>query len=95
MNNHKKYSAIDRSLPKAHKDRGLDWYVKWTASIILLCAFSLRGNPEYALYDGILSLIGVALWFWVSMLWNDRALIMLNAVGFVLILRNLIAYTVV
>jgi len=77
---------------KAHKDRGLDWYVKWIASIILLCAFSLRGNPEYALYDGILSLIGVSLWFWVSMLWNDRALIVLNAVGFVLILRNLIAY---
>lgn len=88
MNNHKINS-------KAHKDRGLDWYVKWVASIILLCAFSLRGNPEFALYDGILSLIGVALWFWVSLLWNDRALIVLNAVGFVLILRNLIAYTVI
>lgn len=86
-------SKAHRSERQIAADRGLDWYVKWIASMFLLCAFSLRGNPEYALYDGILSLIGVALWFWVSMLWNDRALIVLNAVGFVLILRNLLAYS--
>ena len=72
------------------KSYTLDWYVKWVASIVLLFAFSVRGIPEYALYDGILSLVGLLLWLWVSLLWNDRALIVLNAVGVVLVARNLL-----
>ena len=90
MSEHKK---IFKNAPgRSSKDNGrtLDWYVKWVASIVLLFAFSVRGIPEYALYDGVLSLIGLLLWLWVSLLWNDRALIVLNAVGVVLVARNLL-----
>lgn len=68
----------------------LDWYVKWTASIVLLFAFTMRGIPEYAFYDGILSILGLALWLWVSILWKDRALILLNGVGLLIVGRNLL-----
>ena len=88
-----KFKKIFPSAPgRSSRDKSytLDWYVKWCASIVLLFAFSVRGIPEYALYDGILSLVGLLLWLWVSLLWNDRALIVLNAVGVVLVARNLL-----
>jgi len=63
-----------------------DWYVKWVASAFVLAAMSLRGIPEYQEMDLILSVIGITLWLWVSVIWRDRALILLNSVsGFLLI----------
>jgi len=50
----------------------------------------MRGIPEYAFYDGILSILGLALWLWVSILWKDRALILLNGVGLLIVGRNLL-----
>ena len=38
-----------------------DWYLKWIASIIILCAMSIRGLPELALLDLQLSITGVFL----------------------------------
>jgi len=64
-----------------------DWYLKWVASIMILASLAMRSaGPEYRLYDLIFGTIGVLLWTWVSVIWRDRALIMLNAVsGFLLI----------
>ena len=67
-----------------------DWYVKWIASLFILSAMSVRGLVDYIYYDMIFSLIGLSLWVWVSIIWKDRALIMLNIVGFLLVLRNLL-----
>lgn len=67
----------------------LDWYLKWVASIIVLCAMSIRGVSEYAQIDLYLSIIGIGLWLWVSLLWNDRALILLNGMGLLFLLNNL------
>ena len=69
----------------------LDWYIKWIASGILLAAFSVRGIPEYVVYDQIFSLLGLIGWLTVSILWKDRALIILNSAGILLVLRNLLA----
>ena len=68
----------------------LDWYIKWIASIFILAAMSMRGVEGLQLYDLILSLIGITGWLIVSMVWEDRALIMLNSFGLVLLLKNLI-----
>lgn len=68
-----------------------DWYVKWIASIFVLVAMSFRGVSGYEAYDLYLSIIGIALWLWVSVLWNDRALILLNGAGLLLLIRTLIA----
>ena len=66
-----------------------DWWLKWIASIFILSALSMRGVDGFAFYDLTLSLIGVSLWLIVSVLWRDRALILLNGVGLLFLLRNL------
>ena len=66
-----------------------DWYIKWIASAFVLAAMSIRGIPEYQLYDLYLSIIGIFGWVIVSVLWKDRALIMLNSFGLLFLLRTL------
>ena len=50
---------------------------------------SLRGVEGMQFYDLILSIVGVSGWLWVGLLWKDRALIILNAVGLFFLVRNL------
>tara|TARA_B100001939_G_C16622470_1_gene479890 strand:- start:194 stop:499 length:306 start_codon:yes stop_codon:yes gene_type:complete len=68
----------------------LDWYIKWVASSFVLAGMSMRGIDGLQLYDLSVSMIGIALWLWVSILWKDRALILLNGVGLLFLLRNII-----
>lgn len=59
-----------------------DWYLKWAASLIILTSLAMRAaGPEYRMYDLAFGVVGVALWTWVSVIWRDRALIMLNGVS--------------
>ena len=67
-----------------------DWYLKWVASAFVLAAMSIRGVEGLSDFDLGLSTIGVFLWLIVSVLWNDRALIILNGVGLVFLIKNLI-----
>ena len=67
-----------------------DWYIKWIASVFVLSSMSLRGVEGYQDWDLGLSFIGVALWLLVSLMWNDRALIVLNGVGLFFLLRTLL-----
>ena len=66
------------------------WFIKWISSFIVITAMSLRGIEGMQIYDLTLSIVGVAGWLWVGMLWKDRALIILNAVGLVFLFRNLL-----
>ena len=63
-----------------------DWYLKWVASILILVSLAMRSaGIEYRMYDLMFGLAGIILWTWVSIIWRDRALIMLNAIsGFML-----------
>jgi hypothetical protein len=67
-----------------------DWYLKWIASIFVLVAMSMRGVEGLQLYDLIFSIIGITGWLVVSAIWEDRALIMLNSFGLLLLLKNLV-----
>ena len=59
-----------------------DWYLKWVASVIVLCSLAMRAaGPEYRMLDIYFGWVGIALWIWVSIIWRDRALIMLNVVS--------------
>ena len=78
-----------RIFKSATPKQTLDWYIKWVASTFVLAGMSMRGLEGFQLYDLILSLTGISLWLWVSIIWNDRALIILNAAGIVLLARNL------
>ena len=70
----------------------ISWYVKWIASAFVLAAISIRGIEGLQFYDLILSLFGISGWLIVSVLWRDRALIVLNGVGLIFLLRNLFVY---
>ena len=70
----------------------ISWYIKWVASIFVLAAISVRGVEGLQFYDLVLSIFGIAGWLIVSVLWKDRALIMLNGVGLMFLLRNLFVY---
>ena len=67
----------------------LDWYIKWVASALVLGAMSIRGVEGMAMVDLILSVIGIALWLIVSILWKDSALVLLNGVGLLFLIRSL------
>ena len=59
-----------------------DWYMKWVASVVVLLSLAMRAaGPEFRIYDLCFGFIGIALWCWVSVIWKDRALIMLNTVS--------------
>ena len=68
----------------------LDWYVKWVASVFVLAGMSMRGVEGLQLYDLIASTIGITFWLVVSILWKDRALIVLNGAGLLFLIRNLV-----
>ena len=66
----------------------LDWYLKWVASALILTSMAVRGIPELVVIDLTSSIMGVFLWLLVSMIWKDRALIILNGVGLLLLIRT-------
>ena len=72
----------------------LDWYIKWIASVFVLASMSIRGVEGYVMVDLVLSIVGVFLWTIVSFMWNDRALILLNVVGFLFLLKTFITTAV-
>ena len=58
-----------------------DWYVKWFSSILLLTAMTIRAAQFNPFLDLCLSLTGMIGWIYVSLVWKDRAMIMLNGVA--------------
>ena len=80
----------NRWFKSATPKQTLDWNIKWVASSMLLMGMSMRGIDGLQIYDLTISITGVILWLWVSILWKDRALIVVNSVGLLLLVRNLI-----
>ena len=71
----------------------LDWYIKWIASIILVVGVILTSNNIYPL-NLMVHAIGMFGWFIVAIIWNDRALLVINAVSLVLLVNGLVSYYV-
>jgi hypothetical protein len=96
MSNEGRGDPAVRALGRNKPDRNwyptnFDWYLKWVASIVVLCSLALRSaGPEYRIYDLMFGTIGIALWTWVSVIWRDRALIMLNGISFFMLVVALI-----
>jgi len=92
---HKEFTIAEikhsKKIIKSATPKGtLDWYLKWIASVIVLISMSMRGVDGLQIYDLSLSVVGVSLWLIVSFIWNDRALIVVNGVGLLLLLKTLI-----
>ena len=68
-----------------------DWYLKWIASVVILLSLAFRAaGPEWRMFDLFFGVVGIALWCWVSVIWKDRALIMLNTVSFFMLLTAIL-----
>ena len=68
-----------------------DWYIKWVASITLLVGMMLTANQIHPL-NIVFHLVGLTGWLIVSLIWNDRALIIINAVGIAIMANGLLGY---
>jgi len=63
------------------KTKGLTWWIKWVATIVIIVAVMCRSVEEVPrIYDQWFSLVGTLLWLWVGLQWKDRALTVLNSV---------------
>ena len=71
----------------------LDWYIKWIASFLLIIGVVLTSNNIFPA-NLIFHAIGMLGWFVVGILWNDRALIVINSVTLSLMSNGLITYYV-
>lgn len=57
-----------------------NWYVKWLATVNILISVTFRqAGPEWRMLDLIFGTVGTLLWLWVSVMWKDRSLIVLNS----------------
>jgi hypothetical protein len=88
LKEHENLSATSTPLKHQHP---LSWYVKWVASIILISAMIFTANNIYP-YNLFLHFVGLSGWLWVAVLWNDRALIVLNSVALAIFATGMIAY---
>jgi hypothetical protein len=81
------------NLRKTTPHKTKDWYIKWAASIVLIIGMLFTANNIYPLniYFHIVGLVG---WFIVAMIWNDRALIVINAVSLAILTNGLLTYYV-
>ena len=71
-----------------------DWYIKWAASLILLVGMLLTSNNIFP-YNLFVHIIGLTGWLIVALMWNDRALIIINAVSIAILANGLLNYYVV
>ena len=78
------------STPLKHQ-HPLSWYGKWVSSIVLIIAMIFTANNVYPL-NLFFHFMGIAGWLWVSILWNDRALIVLNAVALAIFANGIVAW---
>lgn len=68
----------------------LDWYIKWTSSLIILVAMSLRSSGQFPFADMCLSFVGCAGWIAMGIIWKDRAILILNSVACFILLTGII-----
>ena len=92
MRMRREFSGMTK-LNKQTPTHTLDWYIKWIASIILVGGVILTSNNIYPL-NLMVHAIGMFGWFIVAIIWNDRALLVVNAVSLALLLNGLVAYYV-
>jgi hypothetical protein len=81
------------NLKKTTPHKTKDWYIKWAASIVLIIGMLFTANNIYPL-NLYFHVVGLAGWFIVAMIWNDRALIVINAVSLAILANGLLTYYV-
>ena len=69
----------------------IDWYIKWTASIVILIGMALT-SIELTPINLFFHLFGVLGWLIVGVMWHDRALMVVNSVASMIFLMGILNY---
>ena len=69
------------------------WWIKWISSIVIIVAMIATTNNLYP-WNMFLQFVGCAGWLFVSIVWNDRALIIVNAVATAIMINGVVVYMV-
>ena len=77
----------------ANKPKDLTWKIKWFSTITLMLGMILTSQNLYP-YNLIFHIIGCTGWTYVSIVWNDRALIVINSVALCIFINGMIGYLV-
>ena len=80
---------MNQIFKKITPKHGLSWYIKWISSYILLIGMALT-SLDIQPYNLFFHLVGVTGWFFVGMMWHDRALIFINAVAMFIFITGLL-----
>ena len=80
-------------MTKVEREQNLTWYIKWASSIVLMLGMTLTSQNifPYNLYFHLLGTLG---WTYVSMVWNDRALLVINSVALSIFINGILSATV-
>ena len=89
----KEHENPSKTLTPTKEQHTTTWYVKWAASIVLVFAMIATTNDLYP-WNMILQFIGVAGWLWVSIVCNDRALIVINDVECAIFINGIVMYLI-
>lgn len=77
------------SKPEYITKRGLDFYVKWTATILALVHVWLISHDVQAWYK-FTGVTQAALWLWLGVLWRQPSIIFLNVIMVAIYLKGII-----
>ena len=84
MNTIKNYTKggtnMNQTFKKVTPGHGKSWYVKWTASVIIIIGMVLTA-VEISPLNLFFHLGGVTGWFIVGYMWHDRALMTVNSIA--------------
>ncbi len=82
-----------KELKKQTPYKTKDWYLKWISSIILIIGMLFTANNIYPL-NLFISVVGILGWIFIGLIWNDRAIILINAIGLTIYINGILAYYV-
>ena len=71
------------------KSKDLTWKVKWGSTLVLIMGMILTSQNLYP-YNLVFHIIGTIGWTYVSIVWNDRALIVINSVALCIFINGII-----
>lgn len=89
---YKRWAPVHEHDYRESRKNFVAWYLKWFSSIVIVCAMAMRstGEVQYHIFDLWFSTVGVFGWLGVSLIWQDRALIMLNAIGLLILVSGIL-----
>ena len=87
----KEHENLTKTVTPTKSNHPLSWWLKWVSSIILIVAMIATTNNLYP-WNMIFQFLGVGGWLMVAIIWNDRALIVINAIAVAIFANGIVAY---